>query len=101
MIAMPSGTPSPRLPAVRTSFVGRSAELTEIGRLLAGTPAVTLLGPGGVGKTRLALEVAHRAAAAFPDGVRLADLSAIEPPATVAATVATLAGVTPGSGDPV
>ncbi|MGA5041334.1 BTAD domain-containing putative transcriptional regulator [Streptomyces capoamus] len=55
-----SGAPArPRLPAQLTRFVGREAELARIGRALAGSRLVTLTGPGGVGKTRLALEAAR------------------------------------------
>ncbi len=70
------------LPAQPTSFVGRAAELAAIGRILD-DPAcrlLTLLGPGGIGKTRLGLAVAEEHAAAFPDGVAFAALAAVETP---------------------
>lgn len=57
------------LPAEVTSLVGRRAESTEVRKLPGASRVVTLTGPGGVGKTRLALEVASRSRAAFPDGV--------------------------------
>jgi predicted ATPase/DNA-binding CsgD family transcriptional regulator len=65
----------PSLPVPLTRFVGREAELAEAVGLLAGTRLLTLTGPGGAGKTRLALELASGAAGDFPDGVWFADLS--------------------------
>ena len=66
--AEPSPSAAPRtLPAPRTSFVGRRLELVWLEELIAGgTRLVTLTGPGGVGKTRLAVEVARRLAGAYP-----------------------------------
>ncbi len=66
------------LPAEISSFVGRSKELGEIARLIAGSPLLTLTGIAGVGKTRLAIEAG--AGCAPPDGVWFADLSG-RPPA--------------------
>ena len=63
------------LPRQLTSFVGRDAEVAEVTRLLQDAPLVTLSGPGGVGKTRLALAVAGQTARAWPDGVWLAELA--------------------------
>jgi predicted ATPase len=70
------------LPSQSTSFVGRSAELAAIARLLAdpGCRLLTLLGPGGIGKTRLALAVAAAHTAAFADGVAFVALVAISMP---------------------
>ena len=67
------------LPFQPTTFVGRSAELAALTRML-GEPAcrlLTLLGPGGIGKTRLALELATRLTDAFPDGVACVALASI------------------------
>ena len=66
-----------RLPADVSSFVGRRRESAEVRRLLADHRLVTLTGPGGVGKSRLGLRVAARAAAAEPDGVWFVDLAAL------------------------
>ncbi|MFF2354146.1 ATP-binding protein [Kitasatospora sp. NPDC058115] len=72
------GRPAPgRLPAEVTSFVGRQHELTALARLLAGHRLVTVTGPGGVGKSRLALRAAARAAGAFPDGAWLVELAPV------------------------
>ena len=64
------------LPAPLTSLVGRARELQAVGDTLGRTRLVTLTGPGGVGKTRLALELAHRRPAARTQGVWLVDLTA-------------------------
>ncbi|MGY1636765.1 ATP-binding protein [Geodermatophilus sp. SYSU D00742] len=84
------GAPAPghRLPAERSSFVGRRAELGRLRALLAESRLVTLVGPGGVGKTRLALRAAAESGRSFPDGVALADLTAVADPALAAAQVA-------------
>ncbi|HEY6494796.1 MAG TPA: LuxR C-terminal-related transcriptional regulator [Trebonia sp.] len=67
-----------------TSFVGRESETADIIGLLEKHRLVTLTGPGGVGKTRLAVEAARRAAGQFPDGVRLVELTAVQGNAQVA-----------------
>jgi predicted ATPase/DNA-binding CsgD family transcriptional regulator len=66
------------LPVELSSFVGRSAELAEIRRLLQSAHAITLTGPGGIGKTRLAVRAARRLARHFPDGVAFVELAEIE-----------------------
>ncbi len=76
-----------RLPAPLTSFVGRDDELTRIGVLLTSGRLVTVLGPGGAGKTRLALEAARRHQDDYRDGAWLVDLASVTEPAKVAATV--------------
>ena len=57
-----------RLPAERSSFVGRRGELARLRGLLAQSRLVTLVGPGGVGKTRLALRAADELRRSFPEG---------------------------------
>ncbi|MEB3369722.1 LuxR C-terminal-related transcriptional regulator [Saccharopolyspora mangrovi] len=64
-----------------TSFVGRRAMVGEIRTLLGSARLVTLLGPGGMGKTRLAVRVAEAAHRAFPDGVWLVELAELRDPA--------------------
>ncbi|WP_431903900.1 BTAD domain-containing putative transcriptional regulator, partial [Nonomuraea sp. bgisy101] len=66
------------LPAPLTELVGREKAVEEVRELLAAARMVTLTGPGGVGKTRLALEAGARLAPAYDDGVWLADLSALD-----------------------
>jgi predicted ATPase/DNA-binding CsgD family transcriptional regulator len=86
----------PHLPMPLTSFIGRERDLDEIGALLVGGPSrlLTLVGPGGVGKTRLAIEAAARAADCFPDGVWFVDLSSLTDPNLVIPTVAHTLGLT-------
>jgi predicted ATPase len=80
------------LPAARTSFVGRLAEIDALTIRVAEERLVTLVGPGGAGKTRLAVEAARRMLDEFPDGVWLAELAALRDPIQVAATVAKAMG---------
>src|SRR5690348_4838511 len=65
------------IPADLTALVGRRSEVTQVRRLLAAGRLVTLSGVGGVGKTRLALQVAAALARAHPDGVHLVELAAL------------------------
>lgn len=81
-----------RVPA--SSLIGREAELDELAAVLAAHRLVTLTGPGGVGKTRLALEVAGRVAGGFPDGVWLSELATVSDPVAVPDAVAAVLGIT-------
>ena len=81
------------LPLPLTRLVGRERERAEIARLLGASRLVTLTGAGGVGKTRLAVEVASAVAADFADGVVLVELSAVADDALVAVAVARGLGV--------
>jgi predicted ATPase len=67
----------PPLPVDASSFVGRDRELAELGALLHGTRLLTLSGTGGVGKTRLALELARATEASYPGGAALIELGAL------------------------
>ena len=80
-------------PAALTSFVGRAAVADEIAGQLGQYRLVTVTGPGGAGKTRLAGEVAKQVAGRFGDGVWLAELAAVRDPAQVAAAVAAALGI--------
>src|SRR5271165_3368635 len=80
-------------PAALTSFVGRAQAVDEISAQLAQDRLVTVTGPGGAGKTRLAGEVARQVAGRFADGVWLAELAAVTDPAQVAAVVGTALGL--------
>ncbi|HEY5879344.1 MAG TPA: BTAD domain-containing putative transcriptional regulator [Nakamurella sp.] len=89
----------PGLPAPR-DLIGREGAISVLTGLLSGSRVVTVCGPGGVGKTRLAAAVAHRSAAAgrFPHGARLVELAAVAPGDPVAEAVATALAVVPTSG---
>ena len=80
-------------PASLTSFVGRAQATAEIAAQLAEYRLVTLAGPGGAGKTRLAGEVARRVAGRFANGVWLAELAAVRDPGQVPAAVAAALGI--------
>ncbi|MGV9554271.1 LuxR C-terminal-related transcriptional regulator [Streptomyces sp. NPDC003522] len=96
----PAPGPDGRLPVETTSFVDRRGELTEGRELLARARLVTLTGPGGVGKSRLAARIASRVARAFPDGVRFVPLSGLYDPALVPLAVAGALGLHDYSGRP-
>jgi predicted ATPase/DNA-binding CsgD family transcriptional regulator len=81
------------LPAEVSSLVGRGPEIAAVLEQLRGGRVVTLTGPGGCGKTRLALRVAALAEAGFGDGARLVELAPLTDPALVPATVAQALGV--------
>ncbi|MEV6303443.1 LuxR C-terminal-related transcriptional regulator [Actinoplanes sp. NPDC051861] len=81
------------LPAPLTSFVGREPERAALAGMLKAHRQVTATGPGGVGKTRLALAVAAETAAGYPDGVWFADLVPVTDPRACAAAVAGALGV--------
>ncbi|WP_405869688.1 MULTISPECIES: ATP-binding protein [unclassified Streptomyces] len=89
-----------RLPVETTSFVDRRGEQTEGRELLARARLVTLTGPGGVGKTRLAARVAARVERAFPDGVRFVHLAGLHDPALVPLAVADALGLHDHSAQP-
>jgi non-specific serine/threonine protein kinase len=80
-------------PAALTSFVGRIQAVDEVSAQLAQERLVTVTGPGGAGKTRLASEVARQVAGRFADGVWLAELAAVTDPAQVAAVVGAALGL--------
>jgi hypothetical protein len=80
-------------PAALTSFVGRAGVVDDVAAQLAEYRLVTVTGPGGAGKTRLAAEVARHVACRFADGVWLAELAAVRDPAQVTAAVAAALGI--------
>jgi len=81
------------LPIQLTSFIGRERELVEIERLVSTYRLVTLTGPGGVGKTSLALHAARDLYAAFPDGVQFVALSVVRDPTLIIPTIAQTLGL--------
>jgi predicted ATPase len=83
------------LPRQLTSFVGRASERAELASLLESRRMVTLIGPGGAGKTRLAIEVANELTGRFPDGVWLIDLAPLDDPGLVVDRVAVTVGLRP------
>jgi predicted ATPase/DNA-binding XRE family transcriptional regulator len=93
------GSPAPdaprrsSLPVAMSSFVGRERAIAEIRQRLSEARLLTLTGPGGSGKTRLAAEVAGRVAAEFPGGVFFVPLAPIRDPRSVLPTVAQVVGV--------
>ncbi|MEV5790412.1 BTAD domain-containing putative transcriptional regulator [Streptomyces sp. NPDC052192] len=88
----PAALPPGNLRARLTSFVGRESDIDAIRGDLAGARLVTLLGPGGAGKTRLSQEVAEALAPALPDGVWLAELAPVDDPKAVPEAVLTAVG---------
>ncbi|MGB8386858.1 ATP-binding protein, partial [Mycobacterium sp.] len=81
------------LPPQFTSFVGRGAQIAEVRNLLAGYRVVTLTGAGGVGKTRLAVQVANQVEGEYTDGVWYVDLAPLTDPELVPVTVARALGL--------
>ena len=81
------------MPSPRTSFVGRDEELATVAAGLTGARIVTLLGPGGAGKTRLATEVARRHGRTFAGGVEWVGLAAVRDEGAVAYAVADALGI--------
>jgi len=81
------------LPPELTSFVGRRRELREIKRSFSTARLVTLTGPGGVGKTRLAVRTASELTRAFPEGAWVVELAGLRDPALLAQTVAPAVGL--------
>jgi predicted ATPase/DNA-binding winged helix-turn-helix (wHTH) protein len=80
--------PPGALPASTSELVGRDAQLSDVAALVAANRLVTLVGAGGIGKTRLALELARRLTAKFEDGVRIAELGSLSDPGLVLPTIA-------------
>jgi predicted ATPase/DNA-binding winged helix-turn-helix (wHTH) protein len=88
------------LPEPVTSFVGRERDLVEIKRLLPTKRLVTLVGVGGIGKTRLALQIAGEVIAAYRDGVWFVELGSLRDPALVPTSLAQVLGVPERAGKP-
>ena len=87
-----------RLRGELTEFVGRRAELAQVRQALATSRLVTLTGPGGIGKTRLALQAADGARRAFRDRACLAELGGLRDPALLVPEVARALGLSDQSG---
>jgi predicted ATPase/class 3 adenylate cyclase len=81
------------LPMSLTTFVGRDRELAEARRLLGTARLLTITGPGGMGKTRFAIELAHAAASDFPDGTFFVPFEPVDDPMLVPGTIARAVGI--------
>ncbi|MCE9660067.1 MAG: helix-turn-helix transcriptional regulator [Burkholderiales bacterium] len=92
--------PPPVLPSPLTPLIGRAAEVATVEGLLRAGRCVTLLGPGGIGKTRLAVEIAQRRRAAGDAAVHLVELASLAEGGHVAATIAASLGLSGPSGVP-
>jgi non-specific serine/threonine protein kinase len=96
VLTFPAARTTQNLPAQLTSFVGREVQLAEISRLLAKARLLSLVGAGGCGKTRLALEALNALAPADADGAWFVDLAPIADSALIPQTVATVLGIREG-----
>jgi predicted ATPase/DNA-binding CsgD family transcriptional regulator len=88
------------LPEEPNSFIGRERELAELRQMLDRTRALTLCGPGGIGKTRIALRLLALAAAEFPDGVWFVELADLQQADLVVSRIAGVIGITEEAGRP-
>lgn len=88
------------LPPQATSFIGRARELADAKTLLEGTRLLTLLGMGGLGKTRLSLQIAADVLEKYPDGVWFVDLAPIRDPSLVPNATAQALGIREEAGNP-
>ena len=102
-MAAPVSSLTGDLPVPRTRLIGREAERATARTLLLeeAVPLLTLTGPGGVGKTRLALAIAQDVTARFADGMAWVDLAPLRDPALLSSTVAAALGLTPSAGSSV
>lgn len=93
--------PKTNVPVPLTSFIGREREVEEVTRLLATTRLLTLMGPGGIGKTRLAIQAARELAGSYKDGVWWVELAPLAEGQLVSQAVAQVLGVRESPGTPI
>ncbi|PYN14101.1 MAG: hypothetical protein DME06_05545, partial [Candidatus Rokuibacteriota bacterium] len=91
---LPEAPPQTNLPAPTSELIGRATALAEVTEVLGAHRLVTLIGAGGIGKTRLGLEVARQQLPSFADGVWVAELAPLSDPGLVPVTVAVALGLT-------
>jgi predicted ATPase/class 3 adenylate cyclase len=100
--ALPTLDLSPNnLPLQISSFVGRANELQEVGQIIGECRLLTIAGPGGIGKTRLALQLAAEILERYQDGAWFVDLTAVHDPQFIAQTIAVALGVQERPNEPV
>lgn len=97
-VRQPTPVPAGNLPTAMPPFVGREAQIAEVVGLAESSRLITLTGPSGIGKTRLALEVAARLRDDYPGGAWLVELAPVADPSLVAQAVATALGLDPEPG---
>src|SRR5690606_25470841 len=99
-VSLPFPASSTNLPAPSTRFIGRSREIAEVKQRLGYSRLLTLTGPGGSGKTRLALRVAAEVAEGFAGGVTFIDLAPLSEPGLVPKAIARALGVIENPNEP-
>ena len=97
---MTMAAPAARPPIPPSALIGREGEIARVRELLAEGRLVTLTGPGGTGKTRLAVAVLRAVEGSYPDGVAFVDLAPLVDPALVASAIAQALGLQEGPGRP-
>jgi len=101
LLSSRAAAPTTNLPTQLSRFVGREKEVAQLKKRLAENRLVTLTGSGGVGKTRLAIQVASELLSEFPHGAWLVDLASLADPGLVPQTAATVLDVKPQGNQPV